>query len=64
MDPTLANVTTLVQQLITDANTMVTSNGSDSTGATSETNLEAIKGDVRSIQNLLTGYIQSTQYGT
>lgn len=61
--PTLAEATTLANQAITDLNTLITSNGSDTSGATSVTNLQAVKNDIVELENILTQVVQDAQTG-
>lgn len=60
---TLAEVTVLANQAITDLNALITDNGSDPTGNLSLTQLQAVMNDCVQIRNILTAFVQSQLTG-
>lgn len=60
---TLAEVTTLANQAITDLNTLIASNSSDLTGNTSMQNLQTVKNDVAEVENILSAFIEAQSTG-
>ena len=60
---TLAEVTVLANQAITDLNTLISQNGTDLTGNSSLTTLQTVKNDISELENVLSAFIEIASTG-